>query len=150
MEWGVDLCYDLNMKEETPNIIEGGESGEKEKKEKEKEARRTEKLALAAEIIENREFFSFPGVDPDVYLRMKAKEEEFPGYATPIDDLIKKFTDEGMKVAFVQGDSPGVGNVFVLPEGSNDIENDSILPCKLRINETMDEKLKKLILLDRD
>ena len=137
------------MSEKTPNIIEAGDDGEKEKREKEKEARRIEKVALAAEIIENHEFFAFPGISPDAYSRMKADEEEFPGFAAPIDDLIKRFKDEGMKIAFVPGDNPGMGNVFVLPGGSGDIENDSILPCKLQINEAMDDKLKVLILLDR-
>ncbi len=105
-------------------------------------------MALAAEIIRNREFFPFPGIIPEVYSRMKANEKEFPGYATPIDDLIKKFTDEEMK--FSLGKNPETGNIYILPGGSGDTENDGIFPCKLQINETMDDKLKELILLDRD
>ena len=108
--------------------------------------KRQEKIALAYELAESRESFPFPGINPDSYERMKADDEEFPGYTTPIDELVKRFQDEGMKV--VLGKNPDSGNVFILPQGSNDIESDSIFPRQLRTTDDMDERLSDLILKD--
>jgi len=74
---------------------------------------------------------------------MRASEEEFPGYTTPIDELIERFEKEGMKV--VLGKHPESGNVFILPAGSEDIEQDSIAPRQLQISDGMDERLKNLV-----
>jgi len=103
---------------------------------------------LAKEIIINRERFPFPGIDPGRYSKLKAEEEEYTGYATPIDELIQRFKNEGMKVNF--GRDPESGNVFILPFGSDDIENDSIFPEHLQTDEILDERLKQLILLSKD
>lgn len=63
----------------------------------EKEPTRKEKIiALAMELYERGEVFPFEGVDPEQYSRMKADEEEYPGYTTPVDEIIERFKSEGM------------------------------------------------------
>ena len=114
----------------------------------EKEPTRKEKIiALAAELYESGEVFPFAGIDPESYSKMKADEEEYPGYTTPIDEITERLKNEGMKVVF--GDNPQSGNVFVLPAQSSDIEMDSISPKQLQVSEGMHEKLRQLILLVR-
>ncbi len=114
----------------------------------EKEPTKKERIiALAAELFESGEVFPFAGVDAESYSRMKTSEEEDPGYTTPIDEIIERFKDEGMKV--VLGKNPQSGNVFVLPAQSSDIEMDSISPKQLQLSEGMNEKLRELILLVR-
>lgn len=124
------------------NEIPSSESGNNDD---EKEQKRHEIVALAKELSESQESFPFPGIHPESYSKIKAEEEEYPGCATPIDELLERFANEGMKV--VLGAHPESGNVFILPRGSDDIENDSLLPRSLQIDEIMDEKLKQLILL---
>ena len=99
------------------------------------------------ELYESGEFFPFVGIDPESYSRMKAGEEEDPGYTTPIDEIVERFKNEGMKV--VLGKNPQSGNVFVLPAQSSNIEMDSVSPRQLHIGEGMNEKLRELILLVR-
>lgn len=114
----------------------------------EKEPTKKEKIiALAAELFESGEVFPFAGVDAESHSRMKAGEEEDPGYTTPIDEIIERFKNEGMKV--VLGKNPQSGNVYVLPAQSSDIEMDSISPKQLQLSEGMNEKLRELILLVR-
>lgn len=103
---------------------------------------------LAKELNERREGFPFPGINPYSYQKLKADEEEFPGYATPIDELVQRFKREGIKVVF--GNDPESGNVYILPQGSDDVINDGILPKHLQVIEGMDRKLKELILLNRN
>ncbi len=104
-------------------------------------------IALALELSQSQETFSFPGLDPDTYPKIKAAEEEYPGYTTPIDKLVERFKREGVKV--VLGKHPESGNVFILPSQSNDIENDSISPKQLHTSELTDARLKELSQLDR-
>lgn len=114
----------------------------------EKEPTRKEKIiALAMELYKSGEIFPFSGIDAESYSKMKAGEEEDPGYTTPIDEIIERFKSEGMKV--VLGKNPQSGNVFVLPAQSDHIEMDSISPKQLQLNEGMNEKLRGLILLVR-
>jgi hypothetical protein len=103
-----------------------------------------EYILLAKELVESQEHFPFPGIDPQAYSKIKADEEEALGYSTPIDELLERFKNEGMKV--VLGKHPESGNVFILPAQSDDIENDNLFPKHLLVSEEMDEKLKKLIL----
>jgi len=103
-----------------------------------------EYVLLAKEIIERQETFPFPGIDPEAYSKIKVDEEQSPGYSTPIDELLERFRNEGMKV--VLGKHPESGNVFILPAQSDDIENDNLFPKHLLPGEEMNEKLKKLIL----
>ncbi|MEK7463366.1 MAG: hypothetical protein AAB621_03335 [Patescibacteria group bacterium] len=111
------------------------------------EKKRAEIVALAKELSESHEVFHFSGIDPKAYSDIKRDEEKFPGYTTPIDELVERFKNEGMKV--VLGEHPESGNVFILPAQSNDIENDSIFPRQLQVTEMVDERLKKLVLLNR-
>ncbi|MCX6762983.1 MAG: hypothetical protein NT093_04370 [Candidatus Moranbacteria bacterium] len=113
------------------------------------EIRRRTVISLTKELWGER--LSFPGIDPEQYAKLKAEEDElgdeFPGYATPIDKLVARFKDRGMKIVF--GADPESGNVFVLPLDSDDIVNDSILPKHLRSDWIVNEPLKKLILLSK-
>ncbi|PCH91947.1 hypothetical protein COB80_01135 [Candidatus Kaiserbacteria bacterium] len=121
------------MKENIPsNSIEDKKSVDKQLK-----------IALAMELFEGGETFLFPGIRPESYTRIKTEEAEFPGYSTPIDELLKRFENEGLKV--VLGKNPGTGNIFVLPAGSDDIENDSLFPKHLSTEGDIDERLLKLI-----
>jgi hypothetical protein len=120
----------------------------------EREPTKKEKIiALAIELSENREGFPFFGIDPESYTKLKtdiAGDEGRSDYdisSPTIDELIERFKNEGMRVTL--GNNPEVGNVFILPTKSNDIQNDNILPKHLQISEGMDEKLKELILLSR-
>ena len=114
----------------------------------EKEPTRKEKIiALTIELRGSHETFAFPGIDPEAYSKMKATDEEYPGYTTSTDELIERFKNEGAKVAL--GKNPESGNVFVVPAQSSDIEMDSISPQQLQLTEEMDERLKELILLVR-
>lgn len=112
----------------------------------EREQRKREIIALARELAESQEVFPFPGIDSEAYLKIRSGQEEFPGYATPIDELLERFENEGMKV--VLGTYHESGNVFILPAGSNDIVNDNLFPRHLQMSEIMDEKLKKLIVMN--
>jgi hypothetical protein len=114
----------------------------------EKEPTKKERIiALALELSEGHEVFPFSSIDPESYSKIKADEEEMPGYATPIDELLERFKREGMKV--VLGKNPQSGNVFILPSQSDDIENDSLFPRHIQISEEMNERLKELIALSR-
>jgi|SRR3989338_803780 len=111
--------------------------------ENEAERSKRELITLARELWESGERFPFPGIDPEIYARIKADEEEYPSYTTPIDTLIERFKNEGMKVML--GKHPESGNVFILPAQSDDIENDIISPRQLQTSESMPEKLRTLI-----
>jgi len=118
-----------------------------ENKKSEKELNKEEIISLASSLCERQEKILFPGIDPQYYSKMKMDEEEFPGYATPIDEIIERCKKEGIKVSF--GKNPESGNVYILPFLSSDIENDSISPKYLQIFDAIDERLKELILADR-
>lgn len=115
------------------------DNSETESKEREKR----EYVRLGKELSERTEGFSFPGVNQESYAEMKAHEGMYLGHVTPIDDLIRRFRAEGMKV--VLGDDPENGYVFILPLGSDDITGESILPRHLMQAEGMSSGLKRLI-----
>ncbi len=96
------------------------------------------------ELISN-EKISFPGIKTESYEKIKAEDEEFPGFTTPIDEILSRLEQEGMKI--VLGKNPQSGNVFILPTMSNDIEMDSIRTCHLSLDNVTSENLKKLIQL---
>ncbi len=127
------------MSENFPNEFEGGAS--------EQEQKTREVVALAKELSESREVFPFPEIESGAYSKLKATDEEYPGYTTPIDELVVRFAQEGIKV--VLGSHPDSGNVFILPAGSDDIERDSVFPRHLQFSDDMDPRLKKLILLNK-
>lgn len=114
---------------------------------REKEQDKQEMINLAAELSESREALSFPGIDPESYAKLKAVEEEFPGFATPIDELIERLSKEGFKVVFSADKASG--NIFILPKNSDDIENDGLFPRHLAITNNMPDKLKRLIEINK-
>ncbi|EKE11838.1 MAG: hypothetical protein ACD_15C00016G0013 [uncultured bacterium] len=61
---------------------------------------------------------------------------------------MERFKREEMKVVF--GNDHESGNVFLVPFGSDDIENDSIFPKHLQVSDDVDERLRELVLLDRN
>jgi len=124
------------------------EETEKKMKESRREQRRSEIVALAKEINETQESFRFPGINPENYAKIKSEEQQFPGYSTPIDEILEKLNKQGMKV--VLGKYPESGNVFILPRQSNDIEMDSLFPRHLKLSEIEDTLLNKLTILCRE
>lgn len=128
------------MNEHTPNQSESGDD--------EREQKRREIIALTRELSESQESYPFPGIDPEVYSKMKATDEEFPGYTTPVDKLVERFKSEGMKV--IPGQYMESGNVYIVPSQSDNVEDRYVIPRQLQITETMDGKLKKLILISRE
>lgn len=120
----------------------------------EKEPTKKEKIiALAIELSESHEVFPFPGIDPEAYAKLKADiaadadRSDYDISAPTLDELIERFKNEGMKVT--PGKNPKVGNVYIMPMGSTDIQNESLLPKHLLLSDGMDERLKELILLVR-
>ena len=123
--------------------IENPNFGEVSAAESEEEKRKQEKIALVIELSESREVFPFPGMNEENYLNRKSQDQDYPEYGTPIDELLERFKNEGMRVA--SGKFPESGNIFILPAESDDIENDSLSPNQLNISEDMPEEIKKLI-----
>lgn len=110
----------------------------------EKEMTLEEYVQLAKELSQDPEGFPFDGIEEKAHAELQAADEECPGFSTPINELIPRCTASGIKVAL--GTNPGSGNVFILPKDSIDIGNDSIAPRNFKISNTMNPKLKKLIL----
>jgi hypothetical protein len=106
-----------------------------------------EYIRLAEELSQNAEAFPFSGLTGEAYAALKKAAAEYPEYSTPIDELVARFEQHGMKV--VLGKNPESGNVFILPGDSDDIEMDSIFPRHLDIAPGMDQKLKQLIVANR-
>ncbi len=104
-------------------------------------------IVLAKELSESKKILPYPGINPDRYQEMKFDEEDYPGFAMPIDDLIKRFQGEGMKI--ILGNDPESGNFHILPSGSDDFKNDSLLPRHLEVNELMDPRIKELISIQK-
>lgn len=100
-------------------------------------------LIHAVELSQFKESLSFPGINPIAYEDIKMAQSEFPGYSTPIDDLIARFKAEGMKVVL---DKEGSGlNAMVVPWGSTDYDSDSVMFRNLQVYGMVDVRLKSLI-----
>ena len=105
---------------------------------------RNQRILELVESMEN-EIFPFPGIKKEAYARMKADDEEYPGYTTPTDEVIKRLKSEGIKVVLSTTDRLS-GNVFILPTTSDNIEMDGCIPLKnFQIVDGMDERLRELI-----
>jgi len=100
-------------------------------------------IALARELCASQEIFPFPGIKPESLAKLRAADEEYPGYTTPTDEIVERLKNEGMKVML--GKYPESGNVFILPAGSDDIEKDMIFPKHFQTNGVLNEKLRNLI-----
>jgi len=154
------------MKEGTPknndkDLEDGGRLKEKEKEviamyaqlveingeEIAKMILKEEKILLAFELLKNGEVFPFPGLRlglHDDIATAQAEELEMLGYTctAPIDELLQRFEKEGFKITL--GQYPESGNVLILPSGSDDVENDSLLLRNLSFNGDADERLLEL------
>ncbi|MBT3704533.1 hypothetical protein HOG17_02005 [Candidatus Peregrinibacteria bacterium] len=134
------------MNKPTSHFEEGGPSQEPQStSEREKQERVVEILRLVEKINESGAPLPFPGIPQETYLKMKADENEAPGYTTPIDEIIFRCQREGIKV--ITGRHPGSGGVFILPAGSDDCDMDSILPRQLAVEAVENEHLARLIQL---
>lgn len=127
------------MNEKQPNF---GERGRERSEIIEK------RIALAKELSEQKEKFPFVGIIEEAYIKIKAGEDEFPGFVTPIAQILERCQNEGIKVVVVSGPNAESGNVYIIPSESDDIENNSIFPRHLKVDDTTDERLKKLVELD--
>ncbi len=116
------------------NKVENGDS---------KLSRKKEELELARELSESGEKFPFPGIKSDVYERISADDKEYPGNVTPIDIIIERCKNEGIKVVLGRNN-----DVYILPFLSDNIIEDSLLPRHLLHNNVTSENLKKLISFD--
>jgi hypothetical protein len=108
--------------------------------------------ALALELFESGEVFPFPGILPESYEHLlEAEKFAPPGYVTPIDELIEKFTREGMKVE--KGISWKTGsNIECVAPASSDggLYGEDLLHLKnLQIPANMDPKLAELVMLSK-
>ena len=115
--------------------------------ERSQQEKQKEFVALAVELQESQETFPFAGFDPDSYRSIKELEVGLGYHTTPIDELLKRFEREGMKV--VLGKHPGAGKVFMLPSQSNNVEMDAVYLWQLNVDEPMDERLKRLITISK-
>lgn len=106
-----------------------------------------EYIRLSEGLSQQSKAFQFFGLDDTAFAEINGEEEEYPGWNTHINDLIRRFCDSGMKVAL--GKYPKTGNVFVLPSDSNDIESDGVLPRQLMVRHEMNPEFIKLIFADR-
>lgn len=113
----------------------------------EKKMTKEEFLQLSQELSTRHERFAFEGLDDESYAMLKSVEEECPGYTTPIDELLKRFSELGIKVKM--GEGPDT-NVYILPMDSDDIGMDSVFPRHLEVTEGMDPELKKLVLAQKE
>jgi hypothetical protein len=100
-----------------------------------------ELTGLITSLSEREAPFVFEGLADGVYDQTKADEQDGI-YTTPIDDVIARMKEHGIKV--LPGDHPETGNSYIVPADSTDVENDGIFPRCLAVTEGMDPDLKKL------
>ncbi len=103
-------------------------------------------LEAGTKLSESAELFPFPGITPEAYRRLKQDEEEYPGYATPIDDFIARCSAEGMKV--VVSGREGNQDVFIHPAMSTD-ELDYVSPRHLVLEGIQNSDLRQLVTTHR-
>ncbi|MES2225833.1 MAG: hypothetical protein V4480_03420 [Patescibacteria group bacterium] len=125
------------MAEQAPELTPG----------QEREKRKAEYVRLAEVLSENLEGFPFPGIDPEAYSLLKEAEVEDPGYMTPLDERLKKFQEQGIRIVLSKHRESGMA--FVIPAINGTIEEDSLAPRYLKINPDVNDDLRKLILANR-
>lgn len=130
------ICYNAFM-------IESENSGREDQKQQELKRY----ISLAEALSQRLEGLPFPGIDEETLRKLIEVDEEYPGYVTPIDEIIARMEKEGIKI--VLGEDRESGNVFALPFLSDDIEMDSLLPRHLVVAPDMDESLRSLILANK-
>jgi hypothetical protein len=107
-------------------------------------------LTLVEKFNRETEVYPFVGIDPEVYKRMKQDDIDYPGFTTPIDEILQRLNDEGMKVVTGEGDHLESGNIYVLPASTDDTLEYGTLVEKLLISDGMDSTLRELIELRRN
>lgn len=103
--------------------------------------------ALAEVLAAERRVMAWPGIDPESYRIQKREEEEFPGFVTPIDEIIERCEQEGIRVYMVN--NPRNLDVYIIPAGSSDPQQDSLLPRHLAPDPLMDESLAEIVELSK-
>ncbi len=100
------------------------------------------------ELSERNEVLKFPGLKPSSYEKIKIADEESQGWATPIDEIIAKMEEQGMKLALSTWDE-GSGNMYIIPAdmepNKDNIRDYGLPPESFEVTDDMDEGLKKLI-----
>jgi len=104
--------------------------------------REVERLLEQAIEMTRHEIFPFTSIKQEFYDKMRAADDECPGYSTPIVEIKKRMEDEGMKISL--GKNPGSGNIFVMPGKSDDFENDSIELRAIELNTVLSEKVEEI------
>ena len=133
------------MDESKPNFEGMASSQELSDSEKKKLEKAAKILILIEKIHESNESIPFPGIQPEIYSKMKKDEDEFPGYATPVDEIIERCKKEGIRVTL--GKNPESNNVYILPASRADIERGEIQSDQLAIDAVENEHLRELIQL---
>ena len=105
-------------------------------------------LAMTQELCDRGEIFPFPGISPDSYAILKRDSEEFPDFACDIDLLIKRFTQEGIRVI-----ASGNKHFYVIPGNCTgtptEIESLSVFLRHMEPTATMDPGLRECIELSK-
>ena len=138
--WYIDI---MQENEPNPDSNEDVPSPEASIVVSDQEQKRELTVALALTLEGRGEALPFPGIKPEAYAKIKADEEEFPGYGTPIDELLARCASEGMRV--VVSKNAQSGNAWVVPMGSADELNDVILLKHLDENAVTDISMQELL-----
>jgi hypothetical protein len=101
---------------------------------------------MAESLSQREKPIPFTGIDPFEYELLQADEEELPSLFTSIDERIKRFQEQGLKVIF--GDHGDSKDVYVVPAQSEN-KKDRTLPRHLQIVDGMDEELRRLIVANK-
>ena len=120
----------------------------------EKNRRRQELADSILRICERAESFPYSGLVEGAYESLKQAEAEaadYPGYATPIDELVQRFITHGMRIDV--GDDLLSGSVWVVPADSTivSIYGEDRVPGKhFKVTDDMDPELKTLLTLSKE
>jgi hypothetical protein len=103
------------------------------------------KEEIGERLLMRNEIFPFAGINEATYQKLKSESDEFPGYSTHIDELIKRFDSEGFKIVITGG-----VNVFAMPAlcdstSAKDIEENTVFLKYFKITNDTDEDLNALI-----
>ena len=101
--------------------------------------------AVESLLMRNENFPFAAGIEEAAYQKLKSESDEFPEYATHIDDLIRRFNSEGFIIVVTGG-----VNVFVMPAhcdsaSAKDLEENTVPLKFFKVTEDMDADLKVLI-----
>ena len=115
-----------------------------------REVLKKEMLDLATRLSKEAEPIPFPGIKPEAYSKIKegeAQESEYPDQSISIDELIKKLTEEGMKIILGPAKS---GSVFAMSFNDSLNTIDIIFPRDLQTTDVKNKDLVRLIELQSE